>query len=86
MLNSRNVYTDVSDALAHCAKIYVDKNESLSCTVRVFVVVVETREKEGRQENKGEIQCPFPLTHEQEREEVFEKSTTTPSFPRGLGY
>lgn len=66
---------------------------SMLIKMRAFLVqsgfllwLLETREKEGRQEKKGEIQCPFPLTHEQEREEVFEKSTTTPSFPRGLGY
>lgn len=66
---------------------------SMLIKMRAFLVqsgfllwLLETREKEGRQENKGEIQCPFPLTHEQEREEVFEKFTTTPSFPRGLGY
>lgn len=76
----------MSDALAHCAKIYVDKIESLSCTVRVFVVVARNSREGRSKEKKGEIQWPFPLSPEQEREEVFKKSTTFPSFPRGLGY
>lgn len=49
------------------------------------------RGKEGKKKRRE--QCPLlltheplPLTHEQEREEGIENSTTTPSFPRGLGY
>lgn len=52
---------DVSDALAHCAKIYVDKIESLSCTVRVFVVVARnSREgRKARKKKKEKYRAPF---------------------------
>lgn len=67
---------------------------SMLIKLRAFLVqsgfllwLLETHEREGKQgKKKGEIQGPFPLSPEQEREEVFKKSTTFPSFPRGLGY